>query len=372
MPGKSKSSRNHPHLDDKDFTGGGIHMLSSRMRGSTGDAGIDARLHQLVKDAGCDEASANLVAEMVITAIKTGRDNTGVADLKLINRALKEMRKANRIFHPYHDKRKVVCYGSARTTGDRPEYKAAVHFAKRMVEEGFMVITGAGEGIMGAAQHGAGRDNSFGLNIALPFEQAANPIIDGDPKLIGFNYFFTRKLTFVKEAHAFALFPGGFGTMDEGFELLTLIQTGKSVVQPMVMIDAPGGKYWKTFDNFLREHFLSQGLISPEDFNLFMITDDVEEAVAEIQKFFSVFHSYRYVGPDLVIRLNRRLPDDFIADLDRDFHDLLASGGFSQCAALPQEAGETEILDLPRLRFATKRNHFGRLRQLINRINRAP
>jgi uncharacterized protein (TIGR00730 family) len=171
---------------------------------------------------------------------------------------------------------------------DRPEYQAAVHFAKRMVEEGYMVITGAGDGIMGAAQKGAGRDNSFGLNIALPFEQSANETIHGDPKLIDFNYFFTRKLAFVKEAHAFALFPGGFGTMDEGFELLTLIQTGKSVVQPIVMIDAPGGTYWKTFDRFLREHFLRLGLISPEDFNLFHITDSVEDAIAEIERFFSV------------------------------------------------------------------------------------
>jgi hypothetical protein len=223
---------------------------------------------------------------------------------------------------------------------------------------------------MGAAQKGAGRDNSFGLNIALPFEQSANETIHGDPKLIEFNYFFTRKLAFVKEAHAFALFPGGFGTMDEGFELLTLIQTGKSVVQPIVMIDAPGGTYWKTFDRFLREHFLRLGLISPEDFNLFHITDSVEDAIAEIERFFSVFHSYRQVGSELVIRLNRALPPEAVESLNQNFHDLLAKGQFVQRDALPVEADEPDILLLPRLVYSAKRKHFGRLRQLIDTINR--
>lgn len=362
--------RRRPRLDEKDFTGGGIHMLTSRFRGTTGDAALDARIVELARDAGCAESSLGLVAEMIITALKTGRDNTGVADLKLITRALKEMRRANRVFHPYRQTRKIVCYGSARTTADRPEYLAALQFSKRMVEQGYMVITGAGDGIMGAAQKGAGRDSSFGLNIALPFEQSANETIDGDPKLIEFNYFFTRKLAFVKEAHAFALFPGGFGTMDEGFELLTLIQTGKSVVQPIVMIDAPGGTYWKTFDRFLREHFLRLGLISPEDFNLFFITDSVEDAVAEIENFFSAFHSYRQVGSELVIRLNRALPPEAVERLNHDFHDLLAKGQFVQREALPVEADEPDIELLPRLVYSAKRKNFGRLRQLIDTINR--
>ncbi len=366
---KTKPKKRQHKLDDKDFTGGGIHMLSGRVRGTTGDAELDSRLHALVKEAGCADRTADLVTEMVITAIKTGRDNTGVGDLKLISRALREMRRANRVFHPFRQKRKVVCYGSARTTPDRPEFQAALHFAKRMVEEGYMVITGAGEGIMGAAQKGAGRENSFGLNISLPFEQSANEDIHGDPKLLEFNYFFTRKLTFVKEAHAFALFPGGFGTMDEGFELLTLIQTGKSVVQPMVMIDAPGGTYWKTFDRLLRDHFLRLGLISPEDFNLFRITDNVEEAVAEIEKFFSVFHSYRYVGGDMVIRLTKPLSEPALAEINHEFQDLAGPGGFIQRGALPQEADDPDIALLPRLVYTAKRKNFGRLRQLIDRIN---
>lgn len=356
-------------MDQRDFTGGGIQMLPSRVRGSTGRPEVDALLHQAVEAMGCEPALHDLVVEMMVTALRTGKDNTGVGDLKLINRALKEMRRANRVFHPYRETRKVVCYGSARTTPDRPDYAAAREFAERMVERGFMVITGAGDGIMGAAQAGAGRKESFGLNIRLPFEQSANPVIDGDPKLVDFNYFFTRKLTFVKEGHAFALFPGGFGTMDEGFELLTLIQTGKAVVQPIVLVDAPGGTYWRTFEQFLREHFLRLGLISPEDFALYRVTDSVEEAVDEVCRFYRVFHSYRHVGDRLVIRLNRKLGDGVAGRVGEAFADILGGRAPEERGALPEEADDEEIAGLPRLVLRPEPGNFGRLRQLIDFLN---
>ncbi len=358
---------------EQDFTGGGIHALPSRFkRGSTGDEESDRLIAELAERTACRSCGPeirDLIAGMLVTVCRVGQDFTGLADLKLINRSLKEMRKANRVFHPFRDRRKVVCYGSARTTMDRGEYQAAEEFAGAMVEKGYMVITGAGDGIMGAAQKGAGRENSFGLNISLPFEQKANETIAGDPKLIDFNYFFTRKLAFMKESHAFALFPGGFGTMDEGFELLTLIQTGKSVVQPIVMLDRPGGTYWKTFDRFLRDHLLRLGLISPDDFSLIRITDSVDEAVEEIERFYTVFHSYRYVGRQVVIRLNWELDASVVDDINRSFVDLLRQGGFRQSGALPEEADEPEIAALPRLVFDDKRSRFGRLRQLIDFIN---
>jgi hypothetical protein len=351
----------------KDFTGGGILALSGK-RTTTGDPAFDARVDQLVKDwAGI--ANPDLIEELIISALRLARHDVSVAELKLLNRSVKELRNAWRVFRPFTNRRKVAVYGSARTHPDEPEAKAAERFSRRMVEEGFMIITGAGAGIMGAAQKGAGADNSFGLNIRLPFEQDANDTIEGDPKLVPFNYFFTRKLTFVKESEGFALFAGGFGTMDEGFEVLTLIQTGKTAILPLVMVDAPGASYWKTFDAFLRNELLSRRLISEDDFALFRITDDIEEAVHEFKHFYRVFHSYRFVRDKLVIRLQRRLSDAHIERLNTDFSDLVKSGTITQGAALPQEADEESLTHLPRLIFTPHRRNYGRLRRLIDAIN---
>jgi uncharacterized protein (TIGR00730 family) len=360
--------KNTPHdKAGKDFTAGGIHALSSR-RTTTGDAAFDERVDQLVKDWK-GSANEDLIEELIISALRLARHDTTVADLKLLNRVCKELRNAWRVFRPYDNRRKIAVYGSARTPYDQPEAKAAHKFARRMVEEGFMVITGAGDGIMGAAQQGAGRDNSFGLNIRLPFEQGANATIEGDAKLIEFNYFFTRKLTFVKESEAVALFPGGFGTMDEGFEVLTLIQTGKSAIFPIVMVDTPGGDYWKTFEKFLRDHLLGRRLISEDDFSLFKVTDDIEEAVHEVKHFYRVFHSYRYVKDRIVFRLQRRMSEAYLAQLNRDFADLVKDGQITQGAALPEEQDEENIAHLPRLIFTTHRRNFGRVREFINAIN---
>lgn len=353
----------------RDFTAGGILGLPQRPI-TCGETDVDKLIHELVEKFG-GPAPRKLIEELVSNALKFGRQNINVADLILLNRTLRELRAANRVFQPYQCRHKVVIYGSARTKADQPEAKAAEAFAKRMVQGGYMVITGAGDGIMGAGQRGAGRENSFGLNIKLPFEQGANETIDGDKKLVTFNYFFTRKLTFVKEAEAVALFPGGFGTMDEGFELLTLIQTGKSQIVPIVLVDAPEGTYWRTFVQFLKDHLLRQKLISTEDFNLFYRTDSVEDAATHLERFYRIFHSYRYVKDKVSIRLKHRIRSEEIYLLNKLYGDLVVSGQMEQTTALPEEADDKELLDLPRLVFKVKRGNYGKMRRLIDAINNA-
>jgi len=332
---------------------------------------MDERIESLVNDWACESSNA-LVQELIVTALKMGRDCLSDGDLKLYNRALKEMRRTSSVFGPFTDERKLSIFGSARTKPDEPEFQAAVAFARKMREAGFMSITGAGPGIMEAAQEGSGRDGSFGLNIKLPFEQGANPHIDGDEKLIDFNYFFTRKLAFVKESDAIAAFPGGFGTMDELFEVLTLIQTGKAQVVPIVLVDAEGGTYWKTWMQFVQDHLFRLGLISEDDFRLFKITTDLDEAVEEIVTFFSNFHSYRYVGKNLVMRLQKPVTKELLAKLNSEYLDLLEDGEFEACEARPQEADEPHLADLPRLMCHKRRGMAGRFRELINEVNRVP
>jgi uncharacterized protein (TIGR00730 family) len=352
----------------QDFTAGGISATPNKTQ-TTGSAKTDELIKQLVCEWGCSK-SCELIEEMIITALKMGQDQTTTADLKLFNRSLKELRYAARVFAPYRQVHKVVVFGSARTKATEPEAKASEEFARRMYEElGYMTITGGGDGIMGAAQRGAGRENSFGLNIRLPFEQKANEIIHGDPKLINFNYFFTRKLNFLKETHAVALFPGGFGTMDEGFEVLTLMQTGKARIIPVVMVDRPGGTYWKTWIRFLEDHLLRKGLISDDDFSLFKMCNSVDEAIAEIAQFYKNFRSYRWVGQKMVIRVRHRLAEKAIELINAAFDDVLNGHHLVQGVALPEEQNEPEIADLPRLIFTPKRKNFGRFRKLIDAIN---
>src|SRR5947208_3953317 len=279
------------------------------------------------------------------------------------------MRYAAKVFAPYQHIRKVVVFGSARILPGAPEFKMAEDFGREMVAQNYMVITGAGDGIMGAAQRGAGHAHSFGLNIRLPFQQRANQITEGDPKLINFNYFFTRKLNFVKETHAFALFPGGFGTMDEGFEVLTLMQTGKARIIPVVLLDRPDGSYWETWMKFLTDHLCKFGYIGPEDFHFLKIMPNVAEAVREIVNFYSVYQSSRWVGEQLVVRLSKKLSSGALAELNKSFSDVLRTGSIVQGSALRQEKNEPEIWELPRLIFTPHRRSFGRFRQLIDSIN---
>jgi uncharacterized protein (TIGR00730 family) len=352
----------------EDFTGT-IQDQPARRTSNIGPE-FEERIRQLVADWGA-EKSPELIEELIVTALKMARDKMGTGDLKLMNRSLKELRYAAKIFAPYRDRRKVVVFGSARTAPSEPEAQLAEEFGRQMVAHDYMVMTGGGDGIMGAAQRGAGRQNSFGLNIRLPFEQRANEIIHGDPKLINFNYFFTRKLNFVKETHAYALFPGGFGTMDEGFEALTLMQTGKALIIPIVLIDRPDGRYWETWKRFLNDHLLKQGLISEEDFNFIKIAHTVDEAVREILLFYKNYHSSRWVGSRLVLRICKPLTKNALRDLSLQFSDLLREGKIVQSSALPQERNQPEIADLPRLVLLPHRHAFGRYRQLIDAINLA-
>lgn len=308
--------------------------------------------------------------EMVVTLFKLAQDKPHPADIRLLSKAMKEMRYADTVFAPYRETRKVSVYGSARTKPGLPEYEQAKNFAAIMRDNGYMTITGGGDGIMGAAQEGAGRKDSFALNISLPFEQSANTTIDGDEKLINFKYFFTRKVNFVKHSDAFVLCPGGFGTMDEGFETLTLMQTGKAPIVPLIYLDAPKGNFWSTFVRYLKEHLLRDGLISEMDFNLLKVTNDPEVARKEIVNFYYNFHSYRFIGETLVIRMQREVPAGALPRLQEDFQDILTSpDGLSVCSALQEEEHQPELADLPRLCVKFDRRSYGRLRQLIDRIN---
>ncbi|MGH7232816.1 MAG: TIGR00730 family Rossman fold protein [Nitrospiraceae bacterium] len=327
---------------------------------------------QALIDAAPGDLRNTLRKEMLLTILRLNDAELDTLDLKILNRTLRELRHAFKVFYPYRDRPKVSFFGSARTPPGDPNHQLAITFSRLLVDRGFMVITGGGDGIMGAAQEGAGKDNSFGLNIMLPFEQGANATIADDPKLITFKYFFTRKLMFLKESHATALFPGGFGTHDETFEVLTLLQTGKSHPQPIVCLQAPGCDYWHRWYDFITGPLLSQRLISEEDLSLFKIFDSAEEAVEEIENFYRTYHSSRFVHHHLVVRLKRALAEDHLEALQTEFCDLLVDGAFAQRHPFPEEQAEHTLHSLPRLVFHYNRRSAGRLRQLIDRVNSFP
>jgi len=327
------------------------------------------RLDALLEQLRVPEATWPLYAEMLTTALKMYEDGAGIADLKIANATFKEIRYGFKVFAPWRHVPKVTVFGSARTPRSHPISEQAYSFGKRITGTGWMVMTGAGGGVMGSAQEGAGAERSFGLNIRLPFEQEANPWIADDPKLISFKYFFTRKLFLVREAHAMAFLPGGFGTADEAFEALTLIQTGKSPVLPLVMLDEPGGTYWKRFDEFVRTQMVPRGLVSPHDPDLYRITDDVERAAAEIESFYRVYHSQRYVRDSLVLRIRRPLPAAALAELSTRFPDILSAP--AEQTAGPVAGEGDELPELPRLVLSFNRSGFSRLRRLVDFVNEA-
>jgi uncharacterized protein (TIGR00730 family) len=307
--------------------------------------------------------------EMLTTILKMFEDGADLGDLKIANASLKEIRYGFKVFGPYRDVPKVTVFGSARTAPEHPVARQALDFGKRMTAAGWMVITGAGSGVMGAAQEGAGAERSFGLNIRLPFEQEANAWIADDPKLISFKYFFTRKLFLVREAHAMAFFPGGFGTCDEVFEALTLMQTGKTPIVPVVLVDEPGGTYWAALAEFIAQHLTGRGMILTDDAALFRIADDVEAAAAEIEQFYRVYHSQRYVGDRLVLRLRRELPAPVLEALGAEFADMLTGPVEQTPGPLAAEGGE--VPGLPRLVLPFDRAGLGRLRRLLDVVNRS-
>lgn len=314
-------------------------------------------------------AEPDLLDMMSRTIQRLEKDGTARGDLKILNRTLRELRYAFKVFQPYRRRRKVTVFGSARTPPDNAAYQQAVEFGRLMANHGWMIITGAGGGIMEGGHVGAGRNLSMGLNIQLPFEQSANHVIEGDPKLVTMKYFFTRKLMFVKECSAVVSLPGGFGTLDETAEVLTLLQTGKQTMIPVVLLDQPGGDYWKHFGEFINKTLLTDGMISPEDLALYKITDNVEEAVAETMRFYTVYHSMRYVGDTLVLRIYQKLTEEQVELLNQNFSDILVEGKIIQTDALPEESNEPDLAGFPRLTLQFDRKQLGRLRMLIDQIN---
>ena len=330
-------------------------------------------LRELIQAVGGEPESrqGRNVRDMIVTSLRMLRDGSDVGEVKLVNRAMAELRHALTVFRPYHETPKISIFGSARTPEDHIDYHQAVDLAKDLAKDGWMVITGAGDGIMRAGHGGAGRAASFGVSIRLPFETNANDLIIGDPKLVSFKYFFTRKLVFMWMSHAIALLPGGFGTMDEGFEALTLIQTGKAPMVPIVMVDAPGSGadgFWAQWDRFIRGHLLDNGWISPEDTSLYFITDSPAEAAEHVRHFYRNYHSQRFVGDHMVLRIREKLSDEQLAAVNEDFTELVASGKIEQGGPLE---GEQESLELPRLSWHSTKRANGRLRMLIDRINDA-
>ncbi len=332
------------------------------------DLELKRRIQELIdyKGGGFNQES---VADIIENALKILSDVEDSGDVRVIQTATRELRYAFKLFAPYSQVRKVTIFGSARTQPTRMEYQQAVEFGRKITEAGFMVITGAGGGIMQAGHEGAGPEKSFGANIRLPWEQSANPVIREDKKLITFKYFFTRKLIFIRHSDAIALFPGGFGTMDEGYEGLTLMQTGKSQLMPLVLIDRPGGTYWKTWDKHVREHLLRDQLISPDDLYLYQITDDTDQAVKIITRFYRNFHSSRFVKDLFVIRLKHAPSESAIQAMNEDFADIIIGSEIKRIDPTPDEVEDNDHVDLPRIGFGFNRRDYGRLRQLVDVLN---
>jgi uncharacterized protein (TIGR00730 family) len=332
------------------------------------DLELRKRIQDLIDYKG-GGANRDNIADIVENALKLLTDVEDTGDVRVIQTAIRELRYAFKLFAPYANFRKVTMFGSARTQATKLEYQQAVEFGRKIAEAGFMVITGAGGGIMQAGHEGAGLEKSFGANIRLPWEQSANPIIREDKKLVTFKYFFTRKLIFIRHSDAIVLFPGGFGTMDEGYEALTLMQTGKGQLMPLVLVDRPGGTYWKTWDKHIREHLLRDQLISPDDLNLYKITDDTDEAVKIITRFYRNFHSTRFVKDLFVIRLKHAPTASAIEAMNEDFADICVGPPIRQIEPTPEELEDGDNVELPRIAFGFNRRDYGRLRQLIDALN---
>lgn len=342
--------------------------MNNKQDKAPADPELKRRIEELIAFKGGGH-NPEAVADIIENALKLLSDVEDTGDVRVIQTAVRELRYAYRLFAPYADKRKVTIFGSARTAPTKQEYQTAVEFGRKIVEAGWMVITGAGPGIMQAGHEGAGAENSFGANIRLPWEQGANPVIAQDKKLVTFKYFFTRKLTFIRHSDAIVLFPGGFGTLDEGYEAITLMQTGKSQLMPLVLVDKPGGTYWKTWDKNIREHLLRDGLISPDDLNLYRITDNADEAVKIVTRFYRNFHSTRFVKDLFIIRLKHAPTDTAIEALNEDYADIIVGPPIKKIDPTPEEREDKDCVEYQRIAFGFNRRDYGRLRQLVDVLN---
>jgi uncharacterized protein (TIGR00730 family) len=329
------------------------------------------RLAELLDAAGVVD-NRDLLYDMLNTVLRMGSDGIDRLNLKITRAALREMRQAYRVFAPYHQVPKVTVFGSARTLPQDPLYHQACNLARELADAGWMVVTGAGPGIMAAATEGAGPERSIGVRIRLPFEEEASPVLAADPKLVTMKYFFTRKLMLMKESAGFVILPGGFGTLDETFELLTLLQTGKAAPAPLVLLDIPGGTYWRSAEAFIRFELVARGLVSEQDVLLWQRTDSVATAVSEILGFYRNYHSIRFVGDTMVIRLRAAPTDAELEGLNRDFHDLCDEGGLWRTAPFPDEVADGDHLDLARVALTFNRSSHGRLQELIGALNDLP
>jgi uncharacterized protein (TIGR00730 family) len=337
----------------------------------TGDDSLDADVAALVERVS-DPADADLIFELVASSLRLARDGADRGDLKIANAALKEMRHSFHVFAPYRAARKVAIFGSARTQPDDPLYLQTRDFAAAMAELDWMVVTGAGPGIMEAGIDGAGAEHAFGVSILLPFETTTSQFMADDPKLINFRYFFTRKLEFIKESDAFVLLPGGYGTLDEAFELLTLLQTGKAQPAPVIMLDVPGGTYWQHWGRFVEHELERPGYVSVEDDHLFCVTDDVRVAVQEILGFYRNYDSQRFVKGRLVMRMRAAPSPARLKELNADFADIVVRGEMEVIEATPEEVADDDHVDLERISFRFDRHHWSRLRMLIDQLNERP
>lgn len=331
----------------------------------------DALVTQLIENLQIHK-NRDVIRHLVATSVSMATSNFDRLNLKIASDALRELSNAFKVFEPYQSKRKVTLFGSARTSPLDPTYLVARDVSHRLAEQGWMTITGAGQGIMQAGIEGAGPEMSFGINIRLPFEQGANHVIADDPKLVQMKYFFTRKLMLVKESDGFVIMPGGFGTLDETFELLTLIQTGKALPAPVVLLNSENGTYWQQWEAFLRDEVISRGLVSPPDQSLYLITNDTGRAVDEILGFYRNYHSIRYVNDRLVIRTQNAISDDHLAKLNTDFQDLCQHGTIERCGPSKEEVSDDDGITFHRIGFHFNKLSHGRLRTLINAINDLP
>lgn len=369
--GRASSPMKHPQfLNERDILS--VRAESLEKKGlTTGLEALDEEIRKFSEKISTTFDPRYLQSLITLGAVMA-RANLPQHDYALMVRTVYEMLKADQVFAPYRHIRKITVFGSARIKFGEPAYQTALEFSREAAEHGYMVITGGGPGIMQACNEGAGEQRSFGLNIKLPYEQHSNHILKNSDKLIDFHYFFTRKLNFVSQSDAMVAFPGGFGTMDEVFETLTLIQTGKASIYPLVLLDSPGKTFWLHWMLFIRIELLESGLISEEDLDLIHLTKSPQEAMEHIDQFYRIFHSYRFVGDLLSIRLNKPISQEWMDIIQKEFSDIIRDGVLTLCEAMPEEDDEPLIFTLPRLIFNFNRSSYGRLRKMIDRINEYP